>query len=50
MDSGKANNINPEFISAFHEALDVVEKDEKACALVTISEKPKFYSTGLDLK
>ena len=42
------NRFNLEFFSAFHAALDEVEKSEGPAALVTTGEG-KFYTNGLDL-
>jgi len=46
----KANNFSTEFVRKINEKLDIVEKDEEPCTLVTISTLDKFFSTGLDLK
>jgi len=42
------NRFNPTFMKQFGDSLDVVEKSEGACALITVGEG-KFYSNGLDL-
>ena len=42
------NRFSPDFVDAFHAALDTVEKAEGPRALVTIGTG-KFYSNGLDL-
>jgi enoyl-CoA hydratase/carnithine racemase len=47
MTSGE-NRFNPTFLAHFHEALDLVERNEGPAALVTTSEG-KFFSNGLDL-
>ncbi|WP_188829697.1 enoyl-CoA hydratase-related protein [Nocardia camponoti] len=41
------NRFSPEWIAAFHAALDEVEKSEGAAALVTVATG-KYYSNGLD--
>jgi enoyl-CoA hydratase/carnithine racemase len=43
------NRFNPRFISAFHAALDAVENDVEARALVTVG-LGRFYSNGLDVE
>ena len=47
MKSGE-NRFNREFLAALGAALDQVEADEQAAALITTGEG-KFYSNGLDL-
>jgi enoyl-CoA hydratase/carnithine racemase len=47
MRSGE-NRFNQDFIDAFHQALDAVERSTGPAALVTTGEE-KFYSNGLDL-
>ncbi|KAL6042227.1 putative EnoylCoA hydratase/isomerase [Balamuthia mandrillaris] len=42
------NRFNPTFIQELHKALDTIENDRSAVALVTTGEG-KFYSNGLDL-
>ena len=43
------NCFNPEFIQAFHQALDTIENDmSEDCALVTTSSG-SVYSTGIDI-
>ncbi len=42
------NQVGPDFLSAWNDALDTVEAQSGAAALVTTGEG-RFYSTGLDL-
>lgn len=46
----KANNFNTDFVRQINAQLDIVEKDENICALVTTSSLERFFSTGLDAK
>ncbi len=48
-DDGKANTHNPAFLAELVGALDEVESDDAARALV-ITGRPRFFSAGLDLK
>ncbi|CAI8003590.1 Enoyl-CoA delta isomerase 1, peroxisomal, partial [Geodia barretti] len=45
----KENRVNPEFLDAFHKALDQVESYEDAVSMVTTSEG-KHFSLGLELE
>jgi len=45
---GGENRFNPEWLDGVNEALDRVEANEGACALVTTGDG-KFYSNGMDL-
>jgi len=50
LNSPKANNFNTDFVRQINAQLDIVEKDENICALVTTSTLNRFFSTGLDIK
>jgi len=50
LNRAKANNFNTEFVRQINSKLDIVEKDENICALVTTSSLQRFFSTGLDAK
>jgi len=50
LNNPKANNFSTDFIRQINAQLDIVEKDENICALVTTSKLERFFSTGLDIK
>ena len=43
------NRHNPQFLAEFHAALDAVEADPSARALILASDDPKCWSLGIDL-
>jgi len=49
MDNAGENKFTMEFIEAFNQALDQVENDQSAGAIVITGSHEKFFSTGLDL-
>ncbi len=49
LNSGE-NRFNPDFINAFLDVLDVVEKDTSALTLVVKSAHEKIFSNGIDLE
>jgi enoyl-CoA hydratase/carnithine racemase len=50
MNSGKDNRFNPDFVAALNEALDGIEADESARALVVTAAQEKYFSNGLDIE
>ena len=44
------NRFNPDFLTKFLNALDVVEKDSKAATLVVTGANDKIFSNGIDLE
>ena len=44
------NRLNPEFISAFLNALRVIEEDETVSSLIITSNNRKNWSLGIDLE
>jgi len=49
LNSGE-NRFNPDFIQAYLDVLDVVEKDTDALALIVSSAHEKIFSNGIDLE
>lgn len=51
MTAGDSGNVfNPETVAAYHEAIESLETDREAGAVVLYSAHEKFFSAGLDLK
>jgi enoyl-CoA hydratase/carnithine racemase len=44
------NRFNPDFLSAFLEALDRIEKETEALTIVVTSSNEKIFSNGIDLE
>ncbi len=50
MNYKKENRFNPAMIAEMMECLDIIEKDDRAGAVVFTGGDPKFFSNGLDLE
>jgi enoyl-CoA hydratase len=50
MNYKKENRFNPAMLAELNQALDEVENNDKAGALVATGGDPKFFSNGLDLE
>lgn len=50
MNSGKDNRFNMDFVEALNHALDGVEADDGASAIVITGAQEKYFSNGIDLE
>ncbi len=48
--NNRENRFNPEFLESFNQALDRVEDDRSARALVLCGTHEKYFSNGLDIQ
>ncbi len=44
------NRFNPDFLGAFSDVLDIIEKDTEATTLIVKSSHEKIFSNGIDLE
>jgi enoyl-CoA hydratase/carnithine racemase len=50
MQSGQDNRFNADFVAALNGALDEIEADEDARAVVVTSAQEKYFSNGIDIE
>jgi len=50
MDSGKDNRFNTDFVAELDKALDEIETDEGARAVVVTAAQEKYFSNGIDVE
>jgi len=50
MQSGKDNRFNTDFVDALNHALDSIEADDGASAIVVTGAQEKYFSNGIDLE
>ena len=50
MQSGQDNRFNSDFVAALNGALDEIEADEDARAVVVTAAQEKYFSNGIDIE
>ena len=50
MQSGQDNRFNPNFVAALNQALDEIEADDDARAVVVTAAQEKYFSNGIDIE
>jgi enoyl-CoA hydratase/carnithine racemase len=50
MQSGEDNRFNPDFVAALNGALDEIEADDDARAVVVTAAQEKYFSNGIDIE